>query len=228
MIESLKSFVKDRVFHARDRNTFLGQLRPDSVILDVGCGNNSPFFAKEILPSCHYTGIDVGDYNQTKPNVADRYIVTGPEDFAGAIARFEACFDAVISSHNLEHCHERQKTLDAVLKAVKPGGRLFLAFPCEASAHFPSRDGTLNYFDDDTHRGNPPDYRGILRTLEENRFDIDFAAQRYRPAYWWLRGLLNEPRSRTQNKVMFGTWAYYGFESIIWARKKSTPDPLRR
>ena len=227
MIKSLKAFVKDRIFRARDRNTFLRQLRPNSAILDVGCGNNSPFFAKEILPACRYTGIDVGDYNQTKPNLADSYIVTSPENFAGEIAKFVSCFDAVISSHNLEHCHDRGKTLDAVLRAVKPGGRLFLAFPCEASAHFPSREGTLNYFDDDTHRYNPPDYQAIIGVLRQNRFSVDFAARRYQPIYWWLRGLFNEPRSRVRNKVMFGTWAYYGFESIIWARKQSMPDQLR-
>jgi hypothetical protein len=85
---------------------FLTKLHANSSILDVGCGNNSPYLVKSILLSSIYTGIDIGDYNQTKPNRADHYIVTAPEDFADRIAQFDACFDAIISSHNLEHCND--------------------------------------------------------------------------------------------------------------------------
>ena len=86
----------------RGKHAFLRQLPAHARILDVGCGNNSPFVVKTILPLCHYTGVDIGDHNQTKPNVADEYLLTSPEDFARRISLFVACFDAVISAHNLE------------------------------------------------------------------------------------------------------------------------------
>jgi hypothetical protein len=49
---------------------FLSLLPDDAVILDVGCGNNSPYRVKRIIPNSNYTGIDVGDHEQKKPNRA--------------------------------------------------------------------------------------------------------------------------------------------------------------
>ncbi|MEM3334256.1 MAG: methyltransferase domain-containing protein [Thermoplasmata archaeon] len=38
-------------------------------------------------------------------------------------------YDAVISAHNLEHCNDRYGTLEAMLKVIKVGGKLYLSFP---------------------------------------------------------------------------------------------------
>ena len=127
-------------------------------------------------------------------------------------------FDAVVSSHNIEHCNDPANVLTAILHTVKPGGRIFLAFPCEESVHFPSRRGTLNFFDDPTHLVLPT-YASILRKIEEEDFAIDVAVKRYRPVYHFLRGALVEPLSALQRRVMYGTWALYGFETIIWATR---------
>jgi SAM-dependent methyltransferase len=222
-VSPVNPFIKDRIarlLSTRSKRAFLHTLKRDGRILDVGCGNDSPRLVKQILPSCHYTGIDVGDYNQTGPNPADEYILTSPENFAEQIFRLGICFDAVISAHNIEHCDDREKTFRAMLQALRPGGRIFLAFPCERSASFPRRKGCLNYFDDATHKGPPPDFDGLIHALELDRFDIEFAARRYRPLPLRLIGFFNEPRSRSRSEVLRGTWAYYGFESIIWARKQ--------
>jgi SAM-dependent methyltransferase len=130
-------------------------------LLDVGCGNNAPYITKTLFPLFHYTGIDVADYNQSSPNLADQYIVTTPEQFHENIVKLGK-FDCVVSSHNLEHVDEREKTLVAMISAVKNGGYIFLAFPTEASVHFPSRKKTLNYFDDPTHKESPPIFYGCM------------------------------------------------------------------
>jgi hypothetical protein len=78
----------------REKHFFLCKLKADSEILDVGCGNNSRFLTKRVLPSCVYTRIDIGDYNQTEPKMTDRYIITTPENFAEEIGKFKECFDA--------------------------------------------------------------------------------------------------------------------------------------
>jgi SAM-dependent methyltransferase len=207
------------ILRPRRKTAFLATLRSDSAILDVGCGNNSPFDTKAILPICKYTGIDVADYNQSRPNLADDYIVTGPLNFADEIYKLAASFDAVLSAHNLEHCEDRERTLDAMLRAVRPGGKIYLAFPCEESVDFPSREGTLNYFDDNTHKQLPPSFDGIIAALHRHNFRITFATRRYKPIIYWLTGLLNERESKKQRKLFRGTWEYYGFESIIWAKK---------
>jgi ubiquinone/menaquinone biosynthesis C-methylase UbiE len=97
-------------------------------LLDVGCGNNSPYDIKKEYPDIIYTGIDVGDYNQTKLNIVDNYIIVKPEYFSRAIENIPELFDTVISSHNLEHCNNRDKTLDAMIKVLKLGGYLYCHF----------------------------------------------------------------------------------------------------
>ncbi|MFA5983111.1 MAG: class I SAM-dependent methyltransferase [Methylococcaceae bacterium] len=202
-----------------DKISFLHSLPPYAQILDVGCGNNSPYITKTIQPSCIYTGIDIGDYNQSKVNLADYYLVTDADGFAAKIAEFKACFDVVISSHNLEHCNHREQTLNAMLGAVKPGGLFYLSFPCEQSVTFPKRLGTLNYYDDATHKDLPPDFEGILKSIQAQGFEVQRAIKNYKPVVFWLLGLLLETKSRRNNQVYVSTWAFYGFESIITAKK---------
>jgi SAM-dependent methyltransferase len=207
---------------AHGKRTFLESLKKNSTILDVGCGNNSPFYTKTLCPSCYYIGIDVGDHHQAgdPKTIADEYIIVISELFAEAIESMSGRADIVISAHNLEHCEEPKRVLTAMARALKPGGRLYLSFPCEASVSFPKRRGSLNFFDDATHRV-PPDWRTCLQTLSDEGCKFTFKAPRYRPWRQFLQGMLRERESKEANKVESdgSTWAYYGFESIIWAYK---------
>lgn len=207
----------------KGRVAFLASLPSKAVILDVGCGNDTPARVKSLLPDSTYIGLDVGDYNQSQQSLAviDRYIVTSPEKFAQEIESLAGQVDAVISSHNIEHCNEPERTLKAMCQALRPDGRLFLAFPCEASAHFPHRQGTLNFFDDPTHQ-QIPDWQKIISVLGSENLMVEVSEPRYRPALLCLMGLLLEPFSMLLKRLMpmGSTWALYGFESMIWARKK--------
>lgn len=209
---------------ARGKLAFLRSLPPGARVLDVGCGNNSPRDAKILRPDLVYHGLDVGDYNQGDASIAyaDSYEVVAPDRFADAIDRYEGQMDAVVSSHNLEHCLDPQAVLQAMARALRPGGRLYLAFPCEESVHFPSRRGTLNFFDDPTHRLVPA-WPGVLAKLRECGLAMDLTCQRYRPGLLFVIGLLLEPLGRLASRNVPGsaTWALYGFESIIWARRES-------
>ena len=95
------------------RNNFYKIIDKKGYLLDVGCGNNSPYIMKSMFPDIYYTGIDIGDYNQTAPNLADEYIIADPNKFADTILNLDKKYDTVISSHNLEHCNDREKTLEA-------------------------------------------------------------------------------------------------------------------
>jgi SAM-dependent methyltransferase len=198
---------------------FLSNLKPDSRILDVGCGNNSPYLTKKILPNCHYTGIDISNYNQSKLNLANRYIVTTPKKFSNEILKLRNTMDAVVSSHNIEHCNDREKTMEAIMQSLKKGGKLYISFPSEFSISFPKRNGTLNYYDDDTHKEMPPNFDDLIKKLESNHFKVIFSSKRYQPVIPFLFGFLLELISKFKRRVFFGTWEYYGFESIIIAKK---------
>jgi SAM-dependent methyltransferase len=204
----------------RGKLAFLKSLPPGARVLDVGCGNNSPRDAKILRPDLVYTGLDVGDYNQQHSiHYADAYLVVPPAEFAHAIAAHAGRMDAVVSSHNLEHCEDPAAVLAAMVAALRPGGRLYLAFPCEESVGFPRRRGTLNFFDDGSHK-EVPRWDEVLATLRGRGVTLEYACKRYRPMLLACAGLLLEPLGWLlgRNMPAGSTWALYGFETLVWCR----------
>lgn len=205
------------------KRAFISQLPQGAKLLDVGCGNDSPLYTKSIRPDVYYVGVDISDRRQTVKSKlsADEYLLCAPETFDQTISGFGAgCFDAVISNHNLEHCNHPDRVLRAMCKVLCQGGQMFLGFPCEASVSMPSRRGTLNFYDDPTHRA-PPVWKDVLHILSENGMTLSFAAQRYRPWGAFMIGLAFEPfvAPIRRQAPKATTWALYGMESIIWAEK---------
>jgi len=193
-------------------------------VLDVGCGNNSPQSMKTYRPDIYYVGLDIGIYNQSAnpKEYADEFILTDPENFASEIRKYENTFDTIFCTHNLEHCNDYEDVLAAMIQALGKTGLLHLVFPCEDSVNFPSRKGTLNFYDDDTHKNVIP-YKQVIDTLEQKGLKIVFAKRRYRPLIPFLVGLICEPYRRftgTLESSMRATWALYGFETLIIAKKE--------
>ena len=215
---------KRRSLHAvmrlHNRTHFLSELAEGADVFDVGCGNDSPYLFKAVRSDIRYVGLDVGDYNQAHApdEFADEYLVVPAENFLAAIQQRQNQFDAVVSSHNLEHCADPDGVVTAMARSLRPSGRIFLAFPAAATVNLPSRQGTLNFFDDTTHV-RPPDFQRVLDLLKTEGVVIDFAAERSRAPVMMLFGLINEPLSRFRKRVMRGTWALYGFETVIWGTK---------
>ena len=203
---------------------FLISQKKNTQILDVGCGNNSPFIVKSLLPLCNYTGVDIQDYNQKKPNLADKYIITSAENFHKEISDLKNVFDSVLSSHNIEHCNNPKRTLNAMISRLKINGELFLSFPSSKTVNFPNRRGCLNYFDDNTHNSQPPNHEELKQYLLECGFEIIFSTDGYSPLLLRIIGFILEPISKLRNLVILGTWEYYRFESIIWAKKISNAN----
>lgn len=201
---------------------FIQSVAQSAKILDVGCGNNSPINTKLNRPDIHYTGLDIGEYNQLPgyDKFADQLCLTTPESFHLEIEKYLNTFDAVISSHNLEHCNNPNEVLFAMSKSLKKDGKIYLAFPCEKSVTFPTRKGSLNFFDDPTHN-NIIHFDQTIAILKTNNIVIDFAKKQYRPLILSIIGLIFEPISRISKKTIpYGsTWAYYGFETIIIGHK---------
>ena len=209
-----------KIVKPHSKSNFLRKINSSGKLLDVGCGNDSSYNAKKKCPNIHYTGIDIVDYNQQKTNLSDEYIITTPEKFADTIANMSMRYDAVVSSHNLEHCNDRENTLIAMVKVLKSGGYLYLSFPTENSVNFPSRKGTLNYYDDPTHKDAPPNFDKVMTFLKANNMEIIFASKSYKPFFLYIMGALLEWKSKKDKKVKSWNWAYWGFEVVIWAKKK--------
>jgi SAM-dependent methyltransferase len=221
MNNRLINSVKNRLSRSASPHgwrAFVASVKRDGTVVDVGCGNNSPYKLKTQRPDINYIGIDVGDYNQTSPILADEYIVTNSDSFPSAIEGLAGRADAVISSHNIEHCGDQGRVLRAMAAALRPSGLMYISFPSEASAHFPSRRGCLNFFDDPTHKALPK-FDQIGTELRQLGCELLVSEPRYRPIILYLAGALLEPLAKRRQSTMFGTWAFYGFESILWLRK---------
>lgn len=210
------------VLRPKGKEAFLKGLSAGARVLDVGCGNNSPLHCKQCAPDIHYTGLDIGDYNQQLGSIqaADEYILTTSAEFADKIESMAEAFDAVISAHNLEHCEDPYRTLRAMCRALKQNGKLFLSFPCEASVDFPSRRRTLNFYDDPTHT-RPVILSEVQQILSESGLTVTTLKSRYRPPILFTAGLLLEPISAITRTAMplTATWALWGFEAIVWAEQ---------
>jgi SAM-dependent methyltransferase len=222
LAERLK-LIFSLLFYSRGKKGFLRSVPRNAKLLDVGCGNSSPLKIKSQRPDVFYVGLDVSNYNQKiNPNIyADQYKIVSPGVFAEEIVKFSGKFDAVISSHNIEHCYDQENVLCAMLSSVKDNGVLYLSFPSEESVYFPKRRNTLNFYDDPSH-ARPVNYQKVLKIITNNNFRIDFCIKRYRPFFLWFLGLIFEPFARVLNRNMpFAiTGAFYGFETIIWASRK--------
>jgi SAM-dependent methyltransferase len=215
----LKGWAKAQV-SPHSKFAFISKCCPGARLFDVGCGNGSPSFTKALRPDIYYVGLDVMDLGHAADprSVADEYIITTPELFAARVADRIDEFDDVISAHNLEHCNEPDAVLRAMTRALRRGGRLMLAFPSEASVRFPSRAGCLNFYDDPTH-SSVPNFTKVLAALRDEGMNITFASRRYRPLLKLVGGAMLEPASRIRRQVLWGTWALWGFESVIWAQR---------
>jgi SAM-dependent methyltransferase len=222
-MNKLRLALNANVLRRRGKDAFVHSLAPKARLFDIGCGNESPSRVAALRPDVHYIGLDVGDYNLSAKSkgFASEYIVCPPEAFAESIRSYGGRVDAIISAHNLEHCDDPNDVLRAMASKLSSDGTIYIAYPCKESVGFPSRAGTLNFHDDPTHR-TVIDTDAVVSTLETHGVTIDFVSRRYRPKMLATLGLGLEPLSWAlrRNMPLAATWALYGFETVIWGRKK--------
>ncbi len=200
--------------------SFILKIKKNSKILDIGCGNNSVKLIKSIVSNVNYTGIDISDYNldeQAKKQI-NKYILSSPNMFHEEIKNHGE-YDYIISSHNLEHCNDWKKTAESMCKATAKKGMLFISTPSVKSLTFPSRAGTLNFYDDETHN-IPVNITELKDIIKANGMEIIYFKDGHSTKLTRLIGMIQEMKSIRNNRVLSFTWAYWGFESIIWAVKK--------
>ncbi|SOB62140.1 putative Methyl transferase type 11 (plasmid) [Pseudodesulfovibrio profundus] len=210
-----------RIKHAltvNKRADLLRALQAGSTVLDVGCGNDAAFHAKNINPNIVYEGVDVGDYNILHKDAFDVYTIVQSEDFALTLENMDKEYDLVISNHNLEHCLYPYRMIDAMCARIKPGGLLYLAFPNEDSIGFPCRAGSLNFYDDCTHKWLPRGHLVVDR-VRDNGLSMIESHIPFRPRTEYWMGWVMEPWSSLTQKTMAGTWAYWGFENVLLAQR---------
>ena len=208
-----------KILRPTGKYSFLSKMPSGTKILDIGSGK-SPNRIKSLFPNLHYTGLDITNHFVNKKCMADEYVLTDIKNFTKVLNIKKEKYFCTISSHNLEHCEEREIVLLRSISTVKQGGYLYLSFPSKNTINLPGgREGTLNYFDDSTHKFYPPDVEKIKRCLYQNNFKIIKIKESYKPMLLWILGLIIEPLSNLTKKVLPGTLQFWGFETIIIAKK---------
>jgi SAM-dependent methyltransferase len=120
-------------------------------ILDLGCGNHSSLYFRTASPECYYVGVD-----RERPTLKEdldamnRFILADLQTSRLDDVANES-FDVVVASHVLEHLAGGLSLLPLAVSKVRVGGYVYLAYPSARSVDFPSRPGTLNFYDDPTH-----------------------------------------------------------------------------
>jgi len=175
------------------------------------------------LPNSYYVGLDISEYNtgSFSKDIADEYILTDPDIFVNSIKSIKRKFDAIISSHNLEHCDDRLGTINAMIDKLNKKGKIFLSFPSKESINFPKRIVALNYYDDPTHKDLPPNFELILEILREKGLRIVYSQRSYKPFLLNMIGNFTYLISFFTKKIHLGVWEKWGFESIIIAENRN-------
>ena len=200
--------------------SLLSKLPKGTKILDIGAGK-SPNRIKFLFPDIHYTGIDITDHFINKKNMSDNYLLTDKKNFIKLLDKNKNKFTCSISSHNLEHVDQRELVLNKSISTVKKGGFFYLSFPSKDTINLDrGRSGTLNYFDDPTHKTLPPNVDKIISILKSNNFKIIKLKISYKPIILWFIGFALEPISKISRKVLPGTLQFHGFETIIIAKRE--------
>lgn len=202
------------------RSFLVHNAKSGSKILDIGCGNQGSVFLNQILknPICY--GLDVQDYNQTEKSISlyKDYRIVEPSKFSDEIKKFKVNFDVIIINHNIEHCNYPMAVVNNAINALNVNGFIFIATPSIQSEKFPSRKGTLNFYDDITHR-KPINLLNLFE-INSEKMKLIYFTESYKPKFWTFIGFFVEPFSKLMRRKFIGTWDYWGFESILWMQKK--------
>jgi 2-polyprenyl-3-methyl-5-hydroxy-6-metoxy-1,4-benzoquinol methylase len=191
-------------------------------VLDIGAGNHSATHFKKNFPNCKYYGVDLDrNYNNIQADfdamecfyeldLTTLNLEIIPNNF----------FDAIVMAHIIEHLHNGTEVLKILCQKLKPNGCIYIEYPGVKSLTSPSREGTLNFYDDDTHVRlySTSEINAVLE--KENLMIIKSGTHRS------IFKILLIPVKIIHNKIKYGKvlssifYDLFGFAEFVWARKK--------
>ena len=191
-------------------------------LLDIGVGNHSASKTTFLFPNCEYYGVDLDKhYNNSEEDfkvMKDFYEMDLAKlDFHLLPDNF---FDGIWIVHVIEHLFNGDKVIENLIAKLKPGGFMYIEYPGNKSTKLPSMNGTLNFYDDDTHvriysvkeLTELFSKHGCLILKSGLRRNIYFViATPFRIVGHWIKG-----------KKLIGNifWDLFGFAEYVYVKKK--------
>lgn len=190
-------------------------------LLDIGSGNNSATKTKALFPYCEYYGLDLDrNYNN---NPADFEVMAGFYEMDLTLLDYQSLpnefFDAILMVHVIEHLHNGEEVLKALLPKLKKDGQFYIEYPGEKSTRLPSMKGSLNYYDDKTHV-RLYNHQSLASLLEEN--GCYKAKSGFRRSWFYaLITPLRIPLRWIRGKAVTGNvfWDLLGFAEFVQVKK---------
>jgi trans-aconitate methyltransferase len=203
---------------------FLNKLfkQGEFVLLDIGAGNHSASKTKKWFPNCEYHGLDLNkNYNNDENDFKQMksFYELNLEDLNLDIVP-NAHFDFIMMAHVIEHLKNGEEVLVKLLAKLKPGGYLYVEYPGIKSTQLPRMNGTLNFFDDETHVRVYSLTELYNLFLKNNTEIIKGGTRRYMP------NILMMPFKVIHNLIKYGKilpsifWDFFGFAEFILIKKK--------
>jgi SAM-dependent methyltransferase len=191
-------------------------------LLDIGSGNQSATKTVSLFPGCSYYGLDLSkEYNN---NPADFAVMKDFYEMDLTLLKFDsipdAFFDGILLVHVIEHLHNGDAVLAALLPKLKPGGFLYVEYPGIRSTRLPSMKGTLNYYDDSTHV-RIYSVKELTSLFEGNNCRIVKSGTR-RSWFYVFMTPVRIPLRWLRGKSVTGNifWDLLGFAEFLWVEKK--------
>lgn len=193
-------------------------LTPSSKLLDVGCGGLAPYSTFDYYPGVVFSGIDWNDITGRKDM---EFFYQGDLENNPLDEIPNNHFDVINLSHIIEHISNGEFLIETLVKKLKPGGIIYIETPSEKSLSLPSMYGTLNFWDDTTHK-KVYSLAEMRTILEKNNCTILASRIRRNIKRIVLMPLYIVSTIIRDRKVNSTTiWDITGFAHYIIAQKKS-------
>jgi len=191
------------------------------ILLDIGAGNHSCSKYKNAFPNCEYHGVDLDkNYNNDENDFSLMKAFYEMDltllDFSSIPNNY---FDFIMMAHIIEHLHNGDKVIEGLIPKLKSGGYIYIEYPGIQSTKLPSMNGSLNFYDDDTHIRvySIPEITKVLG----NQFEILSSGTRRNLAFLIampFKILLNAIKFKKPSGNTF--WDLLGFAELVFAQKK--------
>jgi ubiquinone/menaquinone biosynthesis C-methylase UbiE len=164
--------IRRKISHYKYR--FVNSLKKEKLlVLEVGIGNDAPLIFKRYYPQAVYDGLDIDlNYNLSKESINflnKFYQIDLEKTDLNEIE--DNYYDYIICAHVIEHLCNGEEIVDKLSRKIKKDGLIYFEYPSEKSKKLPSKRGSLNFYDDKTHK-NTYDINRLRKILIANNFKI--------------------------------------------------------